>query len=86
MGSTCKQGKPNGNQKRHHIDIRHKTIQKAKAHPAERDRQWGMLTFKKEDLLPKNGPWWVNKLVFLIYYLSLFYLDLILFYLNIISF
>jgi len=30
--------------------------------------------------------WWVNKLVFLICYLSLLYLDLIWFYLNIISF
>ncbi|QCD83515.1 RNA-dependent RNA polymerase [Vigna unguiculata] len=38
MGSTCKQGKPNGNQKREGttlIDIGQKMIQKAKAHPAE---------------------------------------------------
>ncbi|KAL5184502.1 hypothetical protein HKD37_17G048196 [Glycine soja] len=38
MGSTCKQGKPNGNQKREGttlINIGQKTIQKAKAHPAE---------------------------------------------------
>ena len=29
----------------YHIDIGQNTIQKAKAHPAEGDRQWGMLTF-----------------------------------------
>jgi len=30
---------------RYHIDIGQKTIQKAMAHPAERDRQCGMLSF-----------------------------------------
>ncbi|KAK8703865.1 hypothetical protein V6N13_047508 [Hibiscus sabdariffa] len=35
MGSTCKQGKPNGNQKMGGYRIGQKTIQKAKAHPAE---------------------------------------------------
>ncbi|MFQ6619929.1 hypothetical protein Gotur_009952 [Gossypium turneri] len=35
MGSTCKQGKPNGNQKTGGYRIGQKTIQKAKAHPAE---------------------------------------------------
>ena len=29
----------------YHVDIGQKTIQKAKAHPAERDRQRGMLSF-----------------------------------------
>jgi len=33
MGSTCKQGKPNGNQKTGGYRIGQKTIQKAKAHP-----------------------------------------------------
>jgi len=41
MGSTFKQGNPNGNQKLdgYHIDVGQKTIEKAKAHPAKRDRQ-----------------------------------------------
>jgi len=41
MGSTCKQGNPQWEPKTggYHIDIGQKTIQKAKAHPAERDRE-----------------------------------------------
>ncbi|CAN1153255.1 hypothetical protein LINPERPRIM_LOCUS14580 [Linum perenne] len=35
MGSTCKQGKPNGNQKTGGYRIGQKMIQKAKAHPLE---------------------------------------------------
>jgi len=47
MGSTYKQGNPNGNQNREGttLSIGQKTIQKAKAHPAEGDRQRGMLSF-----------------------------------------
>ena len=41
MGSTCKQGNPNGNQNREGttLTLGQKMIQKAKAHPAEGDRQ-----------------------------------------------
>ena len=42
MGSTCKQGKPNGRVPHWHWA---KAIQKAKAQPAEGIRQWRMLTF-----------------------------------------
>ena len=50
MGSTCEQGKPNGNQKTGGYRIGQKTIQKAKAHPAE-GRSFGLtplLLFKGE--------------------------------------
>ncbi|KAK3416971.1 hypothetical protein EUGRSUZ_H02721 [Eucalyptus grandis] len=42
MGSTCEQGKPNGNQKMGGYCIGQKTIHKAKAHPIE-GRSFGSL-------------------------------------------
>ena len=50
MGSTWKQGKPNGNQKAGGYRIGQKTIQKAKAHPAE-GREAHLLIRERGNLL-----------------------------------
>lgn len=57
MGSTCKQGKPNGNQKTGGYRIGQKTIQKAKAHPKRRKDLWHKDTF----LLEKRATYLTNK-------------------------